>query len=57
MSPEIDAAPHATPDQIRAAEKRAAAAAAARSEDSDASEESQRRAAPKGRRSVASETA
>lgn len=55
--PEIDAAPHATPDQIRAAEKRAAAAAAARSEDSDASEESQRRAAPKGRRSVASETA
>lgn len=56
MSPEIDAAPHATPDQIRAAEKRAAAAEASRSERDETSEEP-RRSAPKGRRSAASETA
>lgn len=54
--PDIDAGPHATPDQVRAAEKRAAAAAAARSEDA-ADEEPARRAAPKGRRSAPAETA
>jgi hypothetical protein len=52
MSPTIDAGPHATPDQIRAAEKRAAAAATARGESPDA----ERTAPPKGRRAAASET-
>lgn len=53
--PDIDAGPHATPDQIRAAEKRAEAAAS-RVDAGDADET--RTAPPKGRRSVsASETA
>lgn len=48
--PEVDAGPHATPDQQRAAEKRAAAL---RGED----EQPERAEAPKGRRSVPRETA
>lgn len=52
---DIDAGPHATPDQIRAAEKRAAAAAASRGE-TDAPE-AERTAPPKGRRVAAHDEA
>lgn len=48
----VDAGPHATPDQIRAAEKRAAAARGATGD-----EDTERSAPPKGRRSAAAETA
>jgi len=51
----VDAGPHATPDQIRAAEKRAAAARAAVEADG-ADEVEVRAAAPKGRRSADAET-
>lgn len=51
---EIDAGPHASPDQVRAAEKRAAAAAAARGQEEAPAERAE---APKGRRSKPSETA
>lgn len=45
---EIDAGEHATPDQLRAAQKRAQAAAAARGE---STADEAREAAPKGRSS------
>ena len=48
--PDIDAGPHATPDQVRAAEKRAAAARAAVAAD-EVKDSEARTAAPKGRRS------
>lgn len=51
VKPEIDAAPHATPDQVRAAEKRRAAALAA------SGEVEARAEAPKGRRSTPSDEA
>jgi hypothetical protein len=51
VKPEFDPAPHATPDQIRAAAKRREAAAAA------SGEIEARTAAPKGRRSTPSDEA
>lgn len=47
--PDIDAGPHATPDQIRAAEKRAEAAASRESADDTVA----RSTPPKDRRSAA----
>jgi len=52
----VDAGPHATPDQVRAAEKRADAARAA--VEADVVDEAEARtAAPKGRRTATASTA
>jgi len=52
----VDAGPHATPDQIRAAEKRAEAARVA-VEGDEASESESRSSAPEGRHTADASTA